>query len=609
LDKKRADRVKAAKEENSYNGGPVNRRAQANANEVIHEAEKRRESVKVDGEEMTANKHNIPVSDKAVRNAKPTSDGRSRQSSTLSDISSTTGQGRKTMTPALPRSFVTKPFSNQAEVMSSSPLAARSAKNLETPLRSALKQGSSAIRRSVSFKDGLENSPGPKSSKSPSPIKTDPNTPRSRPFKSMLEINEEILSGTSVQPKSPESTSASNGSGKKLAKTPAARKEMVQLKLNVTKNVKGKGRIIDPPIPAEPIAKPKIEDSSSSGASVSSFLSDEEVGPNGSSKVGPSSRKSARRMRSSCEEITASLDPSDAFIDPDIYKIKAATDTSTTPSLPIQSTSGFNISSQKALTSRSPAQAMRGTTSLSSDSEDSGDDAGQESASQSGSRKDSSSHEGSSSSDASGSSSSDDSDNRLNGNATPVTNNDFEGAKVSSLSPTGTPVTQTSHEMSASGSPPRGITATNCHVKRDQTVDNQLQEEFAQFVPSAFAQTPATEAESVEEKPGTTTYPKLDRHGRLPNGSRPAYYRYPKLSELKRMAEAESIYRIPTYQNTAPAPTEDSESAKSSSEDEDSSSSNDETADGSHMSSKSNPGGIPGLRGVIKRMLPSQATR
>ena len=611
LDKKRVDRVKAAKEERSYNGGHVNRRAQANADEVINEAEKRRESVKVDGKDMTANQHNIPVSDKAVRKSKPTSDGRSRQSSTLSDISSTTDQGRKTMTPALPRSLVTKSFSNQAEVMSSSPSAVRSAKDLDTPLRSALKQGSSAVRRSVSFKDSLEDSLGPKSSKSRSPIKTDPNTLRSRPFKSMVEINEEILSATSIQLKSPKPTSASNRSGRKLAKTPAARKEMVQMKLNVTRDIKGKGRMIDPPIPAVPIAKTEIEDSSSSsGASVSSFLSNEEVGPNGSSKVGPSSRKSARRMRSSFEEVTASPDPSDALIDPDIYKIKVEADNSTTPGLPIHSTSGSDTLSQQALTSRSPAQATRGTMPLSSDSGDSGDVAGLESASESGSCKDSSSHEGSSSSDESGSSSSDDSDNRLNGNATPVASNGFEGPKVSSLSPKGTPVTQTSHRTSASGSPPRGTIATNCPVKGvNETVDNQPQEELAQSLPSAFAQTPVTETESGEKKPATTTYPKLDRHGRLPNGTRPAYYRYPKLSELKKMADAESIYRIPASQNTAPAPTEDTESAKSSSEDEDSSSDNEETADGSHISSKSNAGGIPGLRGVIKRMLPLKATQ
>lgn len=240
-------------------------------------------------------------------------------------------------------------------MITSSPLAAKSAKNLERPLRSALKQGSSALRRSVSFMDGLEENSRPKNGSSSSPIKTGSNTARSRPFKSLLEINREILSGTPTQSKSLKSTSAGNGSGIQAAESSGAKKEMIQMKLNVTRNAKGKDRIVNPLIPAEPIAKQEIEDfSSASEDSVSSFLSDEEAGPNGSSKAGPSSRKSARRMKSSLKEVAANSDPSDALIDPEIHKIKVEMDTTATPVYPAHSISRSVTSSQQSSTSRSP---------------------------------------------------------------------------------------------------------------------------------------------------------------------------------------------------------------------------------------------------------------
>ena len=583
-----ADRAKAAEEEKSHEGKRAYKRAQANAKEVQQEVEKSSKNVNPEGEEKTLKKQSTPMLEQTFRKFRETSDDRSRQSSTPSDLSSVAGQSRKTMTPALPRSSVTKSSSNQGEMITSSPLAAKSAKNLERPLRSALKQGSSALRRSVSFMDGLEDNPGPKNGSSPSPIKTDSNTARNRPFKSLLEINREILSGTPTQSKSLKSTSATNGSGSQAAKTSGAKKEMIQMKLNITRNVKGKDRVINPPIPAEPISKQEIEDfSSTSEDSVSSFLPDEEVWPNGSSKAGPSSKKSAQRMKSSLEEVAAKSDPSDALIDPEIHKIKVEMDTTATPALPARLISRSVTSYQQASTSRSPAQAMRGTTSLSSDSADDSDT----------SKSDSS--------EESGSSSEEDSDNEPNGNTAPKINNgSSKVVKVLVLSPKATPVAQSSQDSSSSKARSQTNASMNSHVKRiDQGADKRLQGEFDQYVPNDSAQTPATGKNSAQEKPAPPTYPKLDRHG-----THPAYYRYPKLSELKKTAEAESIYDVPTYQTTAPIATGDDETESSSSEDEESNSDDEKAADGSQTGSKSNSGHIPGLRGVMKRKFPLKAT-
>ena len=585
---RRADRAKAAEEEKSHEGKRAYKRAQANAKEAQQEVEKSSKNVNPEGEEKTLKKQSTPMLDRTVRKFRETSDDRSRQTSTPSDLSSVAGQSRKTMTPALPRSSVTKSSSNQGEIITSSPLAAKSAKNLERPLRSALKQGSSALRRSVSFMDGLEDNSGPKIGSSPSPVKTDSNTARSRPFKSLLEINRDILSGIPTQSKSLKSTSASNGSGSQAAKTSGAKKEMIQMKLNITRNVKGKDRIINPPIPAEPISKPEMGDFfSTSEDSVSSFLSDEEVWPNGSSKAGPSSRKSARQMKSSLEEVAAKSDPSDALIDPEIHKIKVEMDTNATPALPARSISRSVTSSQQVSTSRSPTQATHGTTSLSSDSAHDSDTSESDS------------------SEESSSSSEEDSNNEPNGKTTPLINNgSSKVVKVLVLSPKATPVAQSSQDSSSSKARSQTTASMNSHVKRiDQGAYKPLRGEFDRSVPNESAQPPAIRKNSAQEKPAPPTYPKIDRHG-----THPAYYRYPKLSELKKMAEAESIYDVPTYQTTAPVATGDDETESSSSEDEESSEDDEEAADGSQTSSKSNSGRIPGLRGVMKRTFPLKAT-
>lgn len=113
----------------------------------------------------------------------------------------------------------------------------------------------------------------------------------------------------------------------------------------------------------------------------------------------------------------------------------------------------------------------------------------------------------------------------------------------------------------------------------DQGADKQLQGGFDQSVPNDSAQTLATVKNSAQENPAPPTYPKLDRHG-----THPAYYRYPKLSELKKTAEAESIYGVATYQTTAPVATGDDETESSSSEDEESNSDDEKAADGSQTS-------------------------
>ena len=559
---RRADRAKAAKEKNAIEEARAYRRAQkvakVNAMEIEQEAEKSSRDDKVEGEEKALKQKSTLMLDRAVQKSRETSDDESCQSSTPTDSSISARQNRKTMTPAIPRFSINESSSKQSRMTSSSPLAVKSAKNLQTPLRRALKQGCSALRRSVSFLDDSEAPAGYKNRIQSSPSDSRPNAGKSRPIKHLVDSDKEPLSTTPAP--STSSQSARKFSGEKGVENPAIKKEMLQMKLNVTRDVKGKGRAIDPP---KLTNKTITEISSSDG--------DDDM---------------------SC-------------LDPLFRGIKVENDRTITPALPPPSNSQSQSASKSNSASQSPAQVMRKMTTLSSNS-------ALRAAPGSGSRNDSiveadcsSSEDDGSPSEGGSSSDNDELNHGVNGSKPATIEGSRQAVKVLVMSPKATPDAQPSPGSIAKEKDSQNAALTKDLIKSiDQAANKQMQGELHQCAPVVTTQIAVPGKVSSEEKPALPDHPKLDRHGRLPNGTRPAYYRYPKLSELKRMAEAESTYDVPTSQTTAPVNMDDGEDTSSSSEDDDSKSNDEESGNGSQASSKSDSGRIPGMRSLMKRMSP-----
>ena len=97
---------------------------------------------------------------------------------------------------------------------------------------------------------------------------------------------------------------------------------------------------------------------------------------------------------------------------------------------------------------------------------------------------------------------------------------------------------------------------------------------------------------------------KVGSDGMLSNGMKPANYRYPSLSQLKQEREGKS-YRLPTKSPSRfPQKTKSMEDISLDSESDSDSSRSDSSEDGENEGKqKSNSGMLPGLRGILKRML------
>ena len=197
-----------------------------------------------------------------------------RQSSIPLDICADTSRdGKKgSSTPLIPGvSRSEQPPSDK--LPSSTPGTYRKGTGLDVqiPLPSALKQSPNTLRRSVSFADNV-----------PKPIlpqgTTEEDLARARARYPQAKEG-------SLNPKTPGrvqgSTKNVTGGGK------------VQSKLKVTRDVKGKGRVIDPPVkPKSPVQSEIVSLSSGSEKSASPFYSDPEDDPrqSGGARAGPSSR-------------------------------------------------------------------------------------------------------------------------------------------------------------------------------------------------------------------------------------------------------------------------------------------------------------------------------
>ncbi len=209
------------------------------------------------------------------------SDTRSRKSSTPSSMRSDPDRVRSSMTPAIP---------STANKLSSSGKSSVTVRlSAQTPLRSAFQQKPSGSRRSVSFVDEPSD---------PTKLDSYPSTAATLKMngaKSILSRTEapkgEIKSRSSSISESSESVSReTTKQSKDLLKKPIP-KEKVQTILNIKRDKKMKGRVIDPPRKiTNPAPQENIIISSGSEASFSMVSEDEEDRPR-NAKAGPSSKK------------------------------------------------------------------------------------------------------------------------------------------------------------------------------------------------------------------------------------------------------------------------------------------------------------------------------
>ena len=544
---------------------------------------------------ITRGEQDKPTLERSLQKFRAFSEDRSRHSSTPSETTSIGSQKRKTMTPALPKSSVNTPSSNRIGVLSSSPLASKSLNDQETPLRSALKQGSSALRRSVSFVDDTEDHmTGSKAAIFFSPSNTQYSDVGNRPIETLTDINNALSFKTPSESNTLKHTLPLKGSGSKASKTNPAKKEKQQTKLNVTRHVaKGKERRPNAPVVREN-TPPRVKRSSpSDNNSVSSFFSDEAVGPNGSSKAGPSSRMSRGRMESLKEKTAAVDDLSDSLIDPEFRNITMGKDKASTPA-PVSS----SLPEQKSST-RSPALALPKRTSpefsVTSNSEE-------------GPPSDSDYASGSSLEEFESLSSVDEVKIRNSSQSQDSTKGARKAVSVEIRSPNITSRSQPSQIPIISSSKSRNLAQNDDSLRFvDQAAKEQLRSELNQTLPTPKLGNRETGEISAQGQPVLKPDQKLNRHGRLPNGIRPANYRYPSLSQLRRQSKADSIYDV---LSTSQAPTTTSvgrsvaashNSEDESSEDESSNSEDDEAATDDQPKLKPTSGRIPGLNGLIKR--------
>ena len=538
--------------------------------------------------------HDMPTSERSIQKFRVLSEDGSC-SSTPSEPASIGGQRRKTMTPALPRSSVSTPSSTKDGVLSSSPLVPMSLNGQETPLRSSLKQGSSALRRSVSFVDDPDDHlSGSKAALFLSPPMTQEINVGSRPVKTLTHINNELSFKTPTGSKLFKAAMPLKRSDSKASETNSSRKGKLQTKLNVTRHVaKGKGRESDAPLVRElPSSQVKQISYPSDDDAVSSF-SEEAVGANGSSMAGPSSRKSRGRMESLRERAAAADVLPDSLIDPEFRNITTSKDNAS-----IRAPASTSLPEQKSNT-RSPALPLPERTSpdfsMTSNSEyeppfDSNDTSR-------------------SSIEASDSSSLAD---EVKFQTSNLSRDSIKGARqavsVEIRSPSITSRGQPSQIQSTMSSKSREMASNDDRSRLvDQAAKEQLRSELNQSLPTPKSGERATGEVSAQGKPASRHDQKIDRHGRLPNGIRPANYRYPSLSQLRRQSKADSIFNIPSVSKAlAPPSGEESMAAghsseDESSEDESSESEEDENVNKGQPKIKSTSGSISGLKGLIKR--------
>ena len=488
---------------------------------------------------------------------------------------------KRSMTPVIPGSSVAQSSSHQTS-LASSPLSNRTSSKMDAPLRSALRQTSSGLRRSVSSV----------SFDVPPPYKLNGYIPSTSNAKSIEEIETELA----TKPSSASKTTIKidlpkKAPGEKIAKT-AAKNGKEQTKLNFTKEVKKpKGRAVNPRVSS--MQAPKQEIVLSSGED--SSTSEEPVWQTGNAKAGPSSRRPAFPVTTSGGKKIAQV-KSGASIDPVIRNLNVEKGRTAAPAIIPCSTSQPDRMPLQKSTSRSPALALSETYSLSS-----GSASCSTSSSQSELKSDSRKVQTPSSKTPHGTES---------GKLATVTMKEVSKAvNVGVENPCGyIPSGASSLSNHASSSRSRSTISVHDDGRHvDQAADEQLLLESRRSAPSSSIK------QAVSATSGTADNKVinqgLDHAGRLPNGIRPAYYKYPALSELKKVPRAVTPEAKPkpdhsSSQAFGALPVEDSGSDSSSSSSDSSSSDSDEDQDVKEPicqnSFKKKSSLCPDLKGVLK---------
>lgn len=272
-------------------------------------------------------------------------------------------QVRRSMTPALPSPKVTKPSCVPASRTSSSP--SRLSLPSETPLRSALRnqQTSSALRRSVSFVPDQRGTPAHDYESSTASSNVKSIIPAGQPYRTLVDINNELALATPAASGGNRKAAGQNQSGKTKIDT-VVKKELVQKKLDVVRDKKQKGRAVEKPTPQRQISKPEISQPSINSNSKSQSMFDTE-GADNHGKAGPSSRKRASDVLPRHENVNSS-NLGGTLIDPAIENLGSSNSQPAPDLPPAHSNTESNTSSQQRFPSRSPAQVVPETMSVSS---------------------------------------------------------------------------------------------------------------------------------------------------------------------------------------------------------------------------------------------------
>ena len=451
---------------------------------------------------------------------------------------------RRSLTPHIPGSSIMK--SSRLNSLASTPFSNRSSGDVDAPPRSSLRKTPGPLRRSVSSVS--------------------------------FDFQPQSSSQTPVKP-----LYSNKAANTKLAKTPA-KPGKVQTKLNVKRQPKKlKGRAISPLVtPKQP---PK---QNSLGAKSSS--SKKPVWQTGNAEAGPSSRKPIFPAPTSQGKRVSEAEYSGASIDPIIRSLKIEKDTTVASTALPRSASRSETTSLQKSNSRSPALALSETISSSCDtpitiSSDSDDESDLEVEPRAPSRKTPT--------------------GTKNGKLAPViTKRPSEvvsvGAKPQAGNLKSTVSSQPRRHTSSSQS--RTLIPTSTKDKHlDQAADKQLQLESRQSIPRSGAEQVSPTAKNDRN----IINQGLDHAGRLPNGIRPAYYKYPALSELQKLSRAATA-KVESKMGTSSQPL-DAESNESSSDSDESSTNSDAVGNVNEPSSqnasqqKSRP--YPGLSKLIESRL------
>lgn len=461
----------------------------------------------------------------------------------------------RSMTPRIPGPSVPN-SSPLLTSLRSSPLSNQVAGSTGAPLRSALRQTSSALRRSASFvsfgvlsqtkpNDHIAPPPNPKS-----PKEINKNFPTKSSSATNLPISSPAIisnppSKTPMKSLAPKKKKISDG---KMTKTPAKKNGKVQTKLNVKREPKKLKDRADAP-PTKLIQAPNEVTVISSGEELST--SEEPVWQTGNAEAGPSSRKPTLPAVSKTIK-TVEVKLSAARLDPSLRNIKVEKDRTAALAPPPRTTSTSDTTSLHESTSRSPALTLSQTISLSS---------------------------GSASSIASEAESkpAPKAELQVPPSKTPTgtesgTRAPFSVKGVSKSSNVvarqpadqlkGNGSSQSSNHVSTSQ--PRSNNSTKSDGEQiNQAASRQLQSESRSSIPSTrIGQTSSNTDNAVGDK---AINQGLSHAGRLPNGIDPAYHTFSELQKQARAVTPETEPRLNTFSShTSPASTSESEDSSDS---------------------------------------------